>query len=145
MATTIRFETQFTRDSLLSLRADIDQLLALPRLDQPSAAGPLDIAIAKVQALWPHIGKNSRRFLVTVAQMGDYTFEDVATKLRVNIKTARAWHRNISRSMKHVDQRFGPEPPLLGESRWDGVRNYYRMWMNVKAAVLEISGEVPRG
>jgi hypothetical protein len=125
------------RAGLLQLRAEIDRLLETlePRSGEAedgetSEAEDLqELADRKVSALWERLGLNSRTFLSTCARRpagGEFTLQDLADELGQPVASVRSWHRNLSRSLRRVEQRH-PRPALL-QQRW--VEDRYHYWLS---------------
>jgi hypothetical protein len=150
MAIKIQIEGELTRDGLLRLRQEIDALLesigdgprpvhgpALP----PSAAADdeQELAYRKVGALWERLGLKTRTFLSTCSLRPagqEFTFEDLAAELNESVATVKSWHRNLSRSLRRVEEVYGGQPPLL-QRRWGDDKNYYSLSPEVRQAIQD--------
>lgn len=137
---TITIQTVLSREGLLTLRDAIDALLADANGDTTNLAGKAANSNAdrKVDEVWGRVGDNAKRFLAIAARRttegGEFSMDDVAQWLDEEPKTVRSWHRNLGRTLKHVDAAI-PQP-LLMESRWTGERNVYRLPVAVREAIL---------
>jgi len=99
-----------------------------------------------VTVLWDRIGLNSRRFLATAAHWPagqEFTFQDLAGEAGESVAQVKSWHRNLRRSMRHVDS-ARPEPVLLNK-RWADDRNHYWLSQEVHLAIREQHPTKPPG
>jgi hypothetical protein len=147
----VRFESKLDRASLLKLRGQVDRLLeAFDDHGETEESGPLGAgsdlnqrqaaAYRKVSALWDRLGLNSRTFLSTCSGRpagSEFTLEDIGHELGVDVKTARAWQRNVSRSLRGVEERLGDDPVLF-ERHWVDDRNVYRLSPEIQLAIKEM-------
>lgn len=163
MPPTFTVTAEFTREGLLELRKQLDELM----LQAPSGAVQSlgEIAVAeeraatlmasdKVSAIRNHLGEASWRFLRTCAEefndgdefnlefVADAMHDDPELSDEAMLAKVKAYHRNVTRSEKKVNGYLAPGVPPLLESRWDGGRNWYTMPAEVRKAIRgEIKAE----
>lgn len=136
----ITIDANLSREGLLELRDAIDVLLGADEAESAGLGGIVRRRRAerKVAEVWGRVGPNIRNFLLHAANWPDdreFTMTDIAEEMGTGPKTVRSWHRNLGRTLRHVEETM-PEPKLL-LYRWDGAQNLYRMPPEVRSAVLK--------
>jgi hypothetical protein len=138
-AISFRIEGELTRANLVKARDQLGELLDDSPAQTSDAKGDGDLPARKVEALWDRSpSPASWNFLHEAAHRYDdeeFTFLDFAKDLEESDATVKAWHRNLSRSIKPVNEALGADPPFM-EERWDGTKQHYRIPNSIREPVL---------
>ncbi len=132
--TQVTLVTGLSRESLLALRDEIDALLGIAT--SPAAADAVDIVAAPdatveemARRLRARINNDLSKVVIYIVDHypeGTFTWEDVSAGMHEKLGTVKSWHRSLSKPMNRLARDFPAVPPLL-TSKWDGLRNLYRI------------------
>jgi hypothetical protein len=86
--------------------------------------------------LWNRIGDGAAELLKLAKKHtkpgGSFTFESLEAASNVPASRLKAWHRNLSRSVKSL----GDKAPVLFTEKWDGTRQHYTLTDEARAAIV---------
>jgi hypothetical protein len=133
MPTQIALLTELSREKLLELRDEIDELLGSPppRPDHgPAVAVPSNGNVEEMaRRLRGRAGpdlQNLVSWLVKHYPQGSFVWEEVAAGMNEKLETVKSWHRSVSKPLNRLGREFPGAPPLLS-GQWDGKRNHYTL------------------
>ena len=137
MPTNITITTELTRQGLLTVRDEIDALLATSDTSapatsapvstgEPAEAGNLDALAIELKS---HLSPNLKRlvgFLVENYVGTEFTWDNVATAMNEDAGSVKSWHRSLSKPLNRIRQ-ANPSAPWFLTGTWDGLRNHYKL------------------